>query len=98
MNSNGFPSRLGRYFEERNKPENHMRHVFSVHVGISWNSHMYKQWLENPSSSVLSSFPVSSDRENDLTAHASMSHMLRGKGGLIERIDVVDVVRRQPCA
>ena len=32
----------------------------------------------------------SSDRENDLAAHASMFHLLQGKGGLLEGIDVVD--------
>src|SRR5260370_17153744 len=40
--------------------------------------------------SFLSSFPVSGDRENDLAAHASMFHLLQGKGGLLERIEVVD--------
>ena len=32
----------------------------------------------------------SNDRENDLPAHVSMFHLLQGKGGLLERIDVVD--------
>ena len=32
----------------------------------------------------------SNDRENDLAAHASMFHLLQGKGGLLEGIDVVD--------
>ena len=40
--------------------------------------------------SFLSSFPVSGDRENDLAAHASMFHLLQGKGGLLEGIEVVD--------
>ena len=35
-------------------------------------------------------FPVSSDRENDLSAHASMFHLIQGKGGLLEWIEVVD--------
>src|SRR5579864_3125803 len=32
----------------------------------------------------------SSDRENDLAAHASMFHLLQGLDGLLEWIDVVD--------
>ena len=32
----------------------------------------------------------SNDRENDLAAHMSMFHLLQGKGGLLEGIDVVD--------
>src|SRR3989442_4387808 len=32
----------------------------------------------------------SNDRENDLPAHVSMFHLLQGKSGLLERIDVVD--------
>ena len=32
----------------------------------------------------------SNDRENDLAAHTSMFHLLQGKGGLLEWIDVVD--------
>jgi hypothetical protein len=32
----------------------------------------------------------SNDQENNLPAHASMFHLLQGKGGLLEWIDVVD--------
>src|SRR6266571_8917570 len=57
---------------------------------MSWESVFIVALLFLTPGPTRSSFPDSSDPQDDLAAHVSMFHLLQGLDGLLEWIDVVD--------